>query len=229
MQKDYFDKLQGLSSLFLKAESDGVTDGQKSKLSLGVAAQQRGTDVFVPRGDRTGLQSSIETEGYARFEDDPQDRLIFSQYYTPSEYHHSFDFRESYLGDLGASFEQRQNYTETQWEGFIPKNSDRSTRISKVVKETKSFTDEWSPNDIKLVDDLAVVAYKDYTDVHRIDIDLDDLQFKQFSLSSNALTAQYSSQVRSQVTPVGVFAVARPSLDIWIKEITPLGLDGKKI
>jgi hypothetical protein len=203
MQKDYFDKLQGLSSLFLKAESDGVTDGQKSKLSLGVAAQQRGTDVFVPRGDRTGLQSSIETEGYARFEDDPQDRLIFSQYYTPSEYHHSFDFRESYFGNLGASFEQRQNFTETQWEGFIPKNSDRSTTISKVVKETKSFTDEWSPNDIKLVDDLAVVAYENYTDVHRIDIDLDDLQLKQFSISSNALTAQYSSQVKSQVTPVG--------------------------
>lgn len=44
-----------------------------------------------------------------------------------------------------------------------------------------SFSDEWSASDIKILDDIAIVAYEDYTDIHRTEINWPATSLKQYA------------------------------------------------
>lgn len=63
------------------------------------------------------------------------------------------------------------------------------------------FSDEWSANDIKILDDIAFVAYKDYTDIERVEVNYGATSLKQYAFVEQFYTTSndyyYTFQRRS--------------------------------
>jgi hypothetical protein len=67
---------------------------------------------------------------------------------------------------------------------------------SSPFKESVGFEDEWSANKVKVYDDMAFVAYEEYTDLHRVDIELSDAELRQY-LKTQYLGTDYDMIVTS--------------------------------
>lgn len=183
MQNDYFNKLQGGSSLFMKSDHDGEKDAQNRTMPLGIKSVAQGIEHFT---DWKSVSETIEKNNLANFEDSQPNGLKFSQLYVP---------HENTSRGFGTVFEDN-----TTWRVPRPRQDKKSS--SGFFKREKTFEDRWSANKIKVLDDLAFVAYEEYTDLHRSDVDLDDLtHFKQYSLKDK--TPVVSNTLESDTNFIG--------------------------
>jgi len=89
------------------------------------------------------IANSIESKSFARFDDVQPTSLSFS------------------------TMEQKPKAGGIYFDDFIHGSTDIAEG-----RRTVEFTDTWTPNDIKILDDIAFVAQEEYTDVHRKDIPL---------------------------------------------------------
>lgn len=172
MQNDYFNKLQGGSSLFMKSDHDGEKDAQSRVMPLGIKSVAQGIEHFT---DWKGVSDTIEKNNLANFEDSQPNALKFSQSYVP---------HVSTQSGFGTVFED-----DKTWNVPRPVKDLESARlgVDSVLYKKKTFQDEWSANKVKVLDDLAFVAYEEYTDIHRSDIELDDLtHLRQYSLKEQS-------------------------------------------
>lgn len=147
--QDYFrlNKNQQGSSLFMKSDA-GSRIGPDDE-SYSFDAQNRG----MPLGIKTTAQgiehftnwesiaNSIEAKNFARFDDSQPTSLKFS------------------------TMEQIPSRSRVNADDSLGFATDIAGGRRKV-----EFTDTWTPNDIKILDDIAFVAQDEYTDIHRKDI-----------------------------------------------------------
>lgn len=176
MQNDYFNKLQGGSPLFMKSDHDGDNDAQMRNMSLGIKSAAQGVEHFT---DWKGLSDKLEQNNLANFEDNQPNRIEFSQSYSPV---------------TPVFYTGSEPYEASTYEYEAP--------VSSIgVYESKSFSDEWSANKIKVLDDMAFVGYDDFTDLHRVDIDLPDVVFRQYAITGQGPTT--SNSVTSQGNSLG--------------------------
>ena len=142
-------KNQQGTSLFMKSDAGTRvgTDGE----SYSFDAQDRGMPLGI-KSTAEGIQhftnweniaNSIEAKNFARFDDTQPTSLNFS------------------------TMEQKPKANGIYFDDVI----NDSTDIAEG-RRTVEFTDTWTPNDIKILDDLAFVAQDEYTDIHRKDIPL---------------------------------------------------------
>ena len=148
--QDYFKSNKNQQGTSLFMKSD--SDGVKD-----------GQNKVMPLGIKTTAQgiehftnwesiaNSIEAKNFARFDDAQPTSLNFST-------------MEQVPKNNGISFQDIIG---------------RPTDIAKG-RRTVEFTDTWTPNDIKILDDIAFVAQDEYTDIHRKDFDLGVVGLKQY-------------------------------------------------
>lgn len=152
--QDYFkfNKKQQGSSLFMKSDSDGSSGGantlfkdvQNRSMPLGIKTVEQGINHFT---NWENIANSIESRNLARFDDSQPTCLNFSTLEQKPE--------RFFLMDLFGLF-----------------SVDMVEAYTAKKRRTIEFSDSWSPNDIKILDDIAFVAQDEYTDIHRKDIDL---------------------------------------------------------
>lgn len=143
------DKNQQGSSLFMKSDA-GTRVGPDGE-SYSFDAQDRGMPLgikSVARGiehftNWEKIANSIEAKNFARFDDAQPTSLSFS------------------------TMEQKPKANGVYFNDSINTSTDIA-QGQRVVE----FTDTWTPNDIKILDDIAFVAQEEYTDIHRKDIPL---------------------------------------------------------
>ena len=81
------------------------------------------------------------------------------------------------------------------------------------VDTSVSFEDSWSANKVKVYDNMAFVAYDEYTDLHRVDIELTDSELRQY-LSTADIGNDYDHiYTRSDV--VGTLALKTDKLPLY--------------
>ena len=204
MQNDYFNKLQGGSSLFMKSDSDGITDGQSRNMPLGIKTVAQGIEHFT---DWKGISELLEKRKLSNFEDAQPNKIKFSQPYVPAEdVEHIADYWSSVFGAGNTSV----------YRIAAPARNPSGSTLDKTFEDfdyrTKEFTDEWSANKVKLLDDLAFVAYDEYTDLHRSDIDLDDITFKQYARTLNSVVS--SNVLDSDVNSIGSIVGSTSKINI---------------
>jgi hypothetical protein len=191
MQNDYFNKLQGGSSLFMKSDHDGVTDGQSRNMPLGIKTVSQGIEHFT---DWKSLSETLEKNNLANFEDNQPNKIEFSQSYVPHRNAQHAD------GDYVWKFPvPEKNYSS---------NDERA--YEDFAFESRGFEDEWTANKVKILDDMAFVAYDEYTDLNRVDIDLTSyVDFRQYALVTDQTVV--SNALNSTVNSIGSI-VSKPVL-----------------
>lgn len=208
MQKDYFSKLLGASPLFMKSDHDGENDGYNSSLHLGIKTVEEGFKHFTGTKAYSNVLDSnalFEKNGSIKFEDSQPNRINFSQPYVPNFYYKlgvgrswaSAPPKQDYP-HLYASLPVRRDVGLDSYHNLdlpIPEDAHESYAYA-----SKSFSDEWSCNKVKILDDLAFVAYDEYTHIHRTDIDLSDIVFKQYvEVRNNWDTSNTTNQLTGRV------------------------------
>lgn len=157
--QDYFkyDKIQRGAPLYMKSDSDGSTDKDNRGLPLGIKTTAEGVKHFT---NWDNIANSIDLNKGLRFDDAQPNSIKFSmrnpisngitdQYILTSE---SDNIKAQVTGG-----HMDYNYMS------VPKFDDATTL---------DFIDRWDVNDINIVDDMAFVSYKDYTDIHKKTITL---------------------------------------------------------
>lgn len=157
MVQDYFkyDKIQGGAPLSINANDGTKTEG-KQGVTLGIKSTAQGIQHFTNWND---ISSSIDSKNTIRFEDGQPNKL----YYKTNR----------------SKFTAAYNMT-------LPTTSSPDGTIVEVMGSAEQFgnhyhefTDEWSAEDIKILDDIAVVSYPDYTDLHRTEETFSNIQLRQ--------------------------------------------------
>ena len=182
MQNDYFKKLQGASSLFMKSDHDGDNDAQSRKMPLGIKSAVQGIESFT---DWSGVSDILEQENLSSFEDSQFSKIAFSQ------------------GDVHASVVRNPEEGVTH---IVPENT-----YSVAPERSRGFVDEWSVNKIKILDDMAFVASDEYTDLHRVDIDITSKLYQH--LTAAYVLSGYSSFLVSNL--VGTLALETSDLPFF--------------
>ena len=157
--QDYFkyDKIQGGAPLYMKSDSDGVSDKEKGALPLGIKSVPQGLKHFTNWND---IATSIEKKNSLRFEDAQPNSLYFSM---PNR-----KARQGALGVGGYFLSDSGKYFTTP---YVDGSASSGNNLS--------FIDSWEANDIAILDDMAFVAYENYTDLNREDLSLGAVSMKQ--------------------------------------------------
>jgi len=184
MQNDYFNKLQGASSLFMKSDHDGDNDAHSRKMPLGIKSVAQGIEAFA---DWQGVSDILEQENLSSFEDSQFSKITFSQ------------------SDIYASIRRNPEEGVTH---IVPENT-----YGVAPERSRSFVDEWSVNKIKILDDMAFVASDEYTDLHRADIDIADGKLYQHLTSSYILSGYSSFLLSNLVGTLALETTALPLFD----------------
>ena len=160
MQDNYFSKIQGGSSLFMKSDHDGDNDAHNRNMPLGIKTVGQGIETFT---DWQGISDCLEERKLANFEDNDINHLRFSQsIYAPV-------------------LKQEETITSSNSPNIV--NSTRTIVAARPSSElsSQSLNCDWSPNKVKIYDDLALVASEEYTDIHRTEVTLTDVGgFRQY-------------------------------------------------
>lgn len=179
--QDYFkyDKIQRGAPLYMKSDSDGSTDKDKRGLPLGIKTTTEGIKHFT---NWDNIATSIDINKGLRFDDIQPNTAQFvmsnsslpfgtedrTTYYHDSNLSGGDPANPLYWIDA-AKTKLKQDFNITTSNTFqfsVPHvQSDRSSVLS--------FRDNWDISDINIVDDLAFVSYKDYTDIHKKTFNLD--------------------------------------------------------
>lgn len=157
MVQDYFkyDKIQTGAPLSIKA-NDGTKTEDGRGLTLGIKSTAQGIQHFTNWNE---VSSSIDAKNTLRFEDGQPNKLFYKTN------------RSRFTGLNIARVATTASPTGEQGAlvGLANQFSD----------DYVSFTDEWTAEDIKILDDIAVVAYPDYTDLHRTEDTFTGLTLRQ--------------------------------------------------
>ena len=197
MQNDYFNKLQGASSLFMKSDHDGDNDAQSRKMPLGIKGPAQGIESFT---DWQGVSDVLEQENLSNFEDSQFNKMVFSQ------------------GDVYPELANALNHDITH---VVPEGT--TTDISEIpglpistifAPRSRGFVDEWSPNKIKILDDMAFVASDEYTDLHRYDIDIADGELHQYVKFDKELQGYTSFQEGDLIGTLALKTSSLPRFDL---------------
>ena len=81
------------------------------------------------------------------------------------------------------------------------------------VDTSVSFEDSWNANKVKVYDSMAFVAYDEYTDLHRVDIELTDSELRQY-LSTADIGDDYD-HVYTRTDVVGTLALKTDKLPLY--------------
>lgn len=172
MQDNYFSKIQGGSSLFMKSDHDGANDAHNRNMPLGIKTVGQGIETFT---DWQGISDCLEERKLANFEDNDINHLRFSQsIYAPV-------------------LKQEETITSSTSPNIV--NSTRTIVAARPSSElsSQSLNCDWSPNKVKIYDDLALVASEEYTDIHRTEVTLTDVGgFRQYLRT--AIVQDYEQQ-----------------------------------
>lgn len=157
MVQDYFkyDKIQGGAPLSINANDGSKTEG-KQGVTLGIKSTAQGIQHFTNWND---ISSSIDSKNTIRFEDGQPNKLYYKT--------------------------NRSKFNAVYTSTMPTTNSPGGTLVGLMGKAEQfgnyyhEFTDEWSAEDIKILDDIAVVSYPDYTDLHRTEETFSSIQLRQ--------------------------------------------------
>lgn len=133
--------------------------------------------------DWRGLSDVLEQKNLANFEDTSVNKIKFSQ------------------DDVLAK------------ETNVPVGLSTLKRIQPFGSTSVGFEDEWTANKIKVYDDMAFVAYDEYTDLHRVDIELDDSELRQYLLTQFVGVDYDQVVVRTDI--VGTLALETDNLSYY--------------
>jgi hypothetical protein len=145
MVQDYFkyDKIQTGAPLSIKA-NDGTKTEDGHGVTLGIKSTAQGIQHFT---NWNKVSNSIDAKNTIRFEDGQPNKIFYktnrSTFTALNSARVATDASPG--GDFGSVVGKAQPFGS----------------------EYVSFIDEWSAEDIKILDDIAVVSYPDYTDLHR--------------------------------------------------------------
>lgn len=155
--QDYFNSNKNQQGTSLFMKSD--SDGVKDGQNKAMPLGIKSTAEGIKHFTNwDNIANSIEAKNFARFDDSQPTSLKFSTMeQIPSKTKINFDDSVGFATDIANG------------------------------RRTIDFTDTWTPNDIKILDDIAFVAQEEYTDIHRKDIDL----LPQARLPSKAFMYQY--------------------------------------
>lgn len=153
MVQDYFkyDKIQAGASLVINA-NDGTKTQEKLGLPLGIKSTAQGIQHFTNWND---ISSSIDAKNTLRFEDSQPNKLFYKTNKTRA------------ASQLSSSMDTTGAYNVS------------INTPNPVGDRTTEFIDEWHVDDIKILDDIAVVSYPDYTDIQRTEKTFTGIQMTQ--------------------------------------------------
>ena len=177
MVQDYFkyDKIQTGAPLSIKA-NDGTKTEDGHGMALGIKSTAQGIQHFTNWNE---VSSSIDAKNTLRFEDGQPNKLFYRT--NRSRFGALNTARVSTTaspgGEAGALMGTADSFSENY----------------------ASFTDEWTAEDIKILDDIAVVSYPDYTDLHRTEDTFTGLTLRQ------PVRAHYTSGYGPSVTEYDFF------------------------
>lgn len=203
MQNDYFNKLQGASSLFMKSDHDGDKDAFSRKMPLGIKTVAQGLEHFT---DWKSLSDVLEQKKLANFEDDQPNSLSFSQF--------SVDYNNIQLNHTGGKYQLPLPAKSYQSEDFAFLNHE--------------FDEGWKANKIKILDDMAFVSYDEYTDVNRSEVSFGASPLYQYALTINQTVG--SNTLESSTSSIGSLSlpfarVSNRSEDVSYEDVSS---DGNK-
>jgi hypothetical protein len=166
--QDYFkyDKIQRGAPLYMKSDSDGSTDKDKKGLPLGIKTTTEGIKHFT---NWDNIANSIDVNKGLRF-DDAQ----------PNSLHFRMPNRNS------TSVQQRINGTDLA-KNALSTDKNYMTLPRYDGTSILDFRDKWEVSDINIVDDMAFVSYKDYTDIHKKTLSLAAGAYQNYSLAKSKL------------------------------------------
>lgn len=152
MVQDYFkyDKIQGATSLVVNS-NDGTKTQENLGLPLGIKSTVQGIQHFTNWSD---VSSSIDAKNTLRFEDAQPNKIFYRTNRTRAANWQTSTFNATAgIVNIQTPNAAGDNFTE--------------------------FTDEWHVDDIKILDDIAIVSYPDYTDIQRTEKTFTGLQLFQ--------------------------------------------------